>query len=230
MKKSLKTIKDILSASALASMLTAFAFIAMEPAITTAAAVGKDFTVSQVVTSEIAFITAPSNVALSPSIGGITGGTGTGQMQFNVLTNNPTGYNVTLTASSTPDAMKGNTQGGSIKNYTPTVPGTPDFAFAVGANTGEFGYTVSASTTSDVAPLFLNNGTTCNVGAANAAGTNCWYNPSTVATTIINRGTATTASGATSTLYFKVQITANPSPAIPADTYVATSTLTATTN
>lgn len=137
---------------------------------------------------------------------------------------------MTIAASGSP-AMQGTTQGGSIPNYTNAVNYVPDFAFSVGANTGEFGYTVSASTTSDLAQKFLDNASACNVGSADTSGSaSCWYAASTTATSTINRTSETEASGATTTLFFRTQITSSPSPAIPEDLYVATTTLTAVTN
>ena len=139
---------------------------------------------------------------------------------------------MTIAASGTP-AMQGNTQAGSIPDYTPGTANVPDYAFSVAANTGEFAYTVSATTTSDLAQKFLDNGsTTCNepAGADTTGSDTCWYGLSTVATSTINRTSETAASGATTTIFFRVQIQANPAPAIPQDTYVATTTLTATVN
>lgn len=203
-------------------------YLLIEPAISHSAT--DQLTITQSVTAEISFITPTADVTMDTAIPGITGGTANGSAQIRVLTNNATGYTMTIAASGTP-AMQGNAQGGSIPNYTPGTANVPDFAHSVGVNTGEFAYTISASTTSDLAQKFLDNTTVCNAGAADTSGSaSCWYNLSTSATSTINRTTATSASGATSTIYFRTQITASPSPAIPQDTYVATTTLTATTN
>jgi hypothetical protein len=188
------------------------------------------FIISQTVTAEISFLATANDVTMSPSIPGLTGGTANGVTQVRVYTNNATGYSMTIAASGTP-AMQGVSQGGTIPNYTSAVTGVPDFTFSVGANTGEFGYTVSASTTSDLAQKFLDNGTTCNVGSADTStSASCWYGLSTTATSTINRTTPTAASGATTTLFFRTQITSNPVPSIAEDIYIATTTLTATTN
>ncbi len=203
-------------------------FVLAEPAISRA--ITSQFTTSQTVTAEISFLTAASIVTMDSSIPGLTGGTANGSMQVRVFTNNSEGYSMTIAASGTP-AMQGTTQGGSIQNYTNTAANVPDYAFSVGVNTGEFGYTVSASTTSDLAQKFLDNTSACNVGSTDTAGSaSCWYGLSTSATSTINRTTETEASGATTTLFFRTQITSSPSPAIPEDIYVATTTLTAVTN
>lgn len=206
------------------ALIVSYPFI--EPSLVRA--VEDQFTVKQTVTAEISFQTAATNVVMSGSIAGITGGTSNGGTQVNVLTNNANGYLMTIKASSSP-AMQGDTQGGSIPNYTPADVNTPDFTFAVGANTGEFAYTVEASTTADLFSKFLDDGGACGTGGGDTA-LACWYNVTTTPYTLVNRSTETAQSGSTSTLLFRVQITSNPIPAIPQDTYTATTTLTATTN
>src|SRR5271156_4696775 len=81
-------------------LFAAFVFSGMEPALISAATTGTQFTISQTVTSEIAFSTPGSNVTLAPSVGGITGGTGNGGTQVIVTTNDHLGYTMTLQASS----------------------------------------------------------------------------------------------------------------------------------
>lgn len=222
----MKNLTKSLQASVSYLLILAFMFTVFEPAISKA--IEDQFTVTQVVTAEISFLTPASDITMSPTLAGITGGTSNGQTTVRVLTNNATGYSMTLTASSSA-GMIGNTQGGTIPAYVHTGSTTPQFTFTTPANTARFGYTVEASTTADLAQAFKDNGTLCGVGSADAADS-CWINASTTAVTIMNRSTATAASGSTSTIKFRVVISSSPSPAIPQDTYVATSTLTATTN
>ena len=192
------------------------------------------FTISQTVTSEVSFTTPATNVVLGPSLGGITGGTATGGTQVIVATNDHLGYTMTLTASSSVGMLGNSNPANSIPAYIPGTVNVPDYSFNAPANRARFGYTVAGSTTADVAPAFLNNGSnTCNSGATGntTGGTNhCWLNASTTAFTIVNRSSSTPGSGATTTLIFQVTISANPAPTIPDDTYVATTTLTATAN
>lgn len=208
-------------------IVLALAFVIFEPAIS--AAIEDQFTITQSITAEISFLTPSTDVTMGPSIAGITGGTSNGGTQVIVLTNNATGYNMTLTASSSL-GMIGNGQGGTIPAYIPTATGVPDFNFTTPANRARFGYTVEATTTNDLDQSFKDNGSnTCNTGSTDTANS-CWLNASTTAETIINRSSATTASGATTTIKFRVVVNASPLPAIPQDTYVATTTLTATVN
>ena len=219
----------ILKTSATTLMILSLTFIVAEPAISNA--VTSQFTQTLTVTSEISFLTPATNVTLSPNIAGLTGGTANGVTQVRVLTNNALGYSMTIAASSSA-GMIGNTAalGGTIPAYTPTVAGVPDYNFTVAANKAEFGYSVEASSTTDLTQAFKDNGSnTCGTGS-NDSVDKCWLNASTTAFQIINRSTYTPDSGATTTIKFRVTVNSNPSPAIPQDTYVATTTLTATVN
>ncbi len=213
-----------------------FAFVALEPTISLGASVST-FTVTQQVTTEISFLTTPSNILMSPSIGGLTGGTAYGQTQLVVSTSDSQGYQLTLFASSSGAMIGIASSSNSIPAYIPTATTSPDLAFTVPANAARFGYTVAASSTGDVDPFFKYS-TVCNAGATATgnpsniapASLNCWINASSTTRVLINRTTQTPASGATSTLFFQVKINSNPSPVIPNDNYVATSTVTANAN
>lgn len=217
--------KKLLTTTLITSILTASGFVIAEPQILRA--IEDQFTITQVVTSEIAFSTSAADVTMTPSLGGITGGTSHGTTTVVVITNDSSGYTMTIQASSSP-AMQGVSNGGEIPDYTPAVAGVPDFAYSVPTGS-EFGYTVSASTTSDLAQKFLDNGATCNVGSSDTGGPDsCWYGLSTSATSTIVRNTATSLSGSTSSIIFRLTI--NTDQFIVEDTYVATTTLTAVTN
>lgn len=222
----MKYVKESLTGSLVLSLAFAVIFVMAEP--TLGLAIEDQFTVSQTVTSEISFSTTATDVTMTSSIGGITGGTSNGTTTVIVLTNDSSGYTMTIKASSSP-AMQGTTQGGTISDYTPAAAGIPDYAYSVPSG-AEFGYTVSASTTADLAQKFLDNGsTTCNTGSADTSGSaSCWYGLSTTATSTILRSSETAASGSTSSVVFKLTINANVN--TPEDTYNATATLTATTN
>jgi len=211
--------------------LCVVSFFTLEPVVSRSAV--EIFTIIQTVTGEISFLASTTAVTMSPTLPGVTGGTANGVTTARVQTNNSAGYNMTIEFAST-TAMIGDSNGGVISDYTPTDPNVPDYSFSVGANTGEFAYTVEASTTAELDPTFQDTGAACGSGGGNTTDT-CWYNASssggtTIAETIINSSSATPVSGSTSTLRFRVQITSNPSPAIPTDTYTATATLTALTN
>ena len=218
---------EIFLAAAL-TVLVILSYVAYEPAFIDAQSTQSQFIVSQAVTAEISFSTPASNVTLSPAINGITGGTSNGGTQFVVTTNNTTGYNVTVTASSSL-GMINSVASSTIAAYVPSSGITPDFTFTAPANTSRFGYTVEASSTLDLDTAFKDNGSTCGAGSADAS-LSCWVNASTTARTIINRSTSTPTSGATSTIRFRAQVQSNPVPTVPSGSYYATTTLTATVN
>jgi hypothetical protein len=218
-------------ATAVFAMIAMFGFSTVEPVISNAqaATTTSQFTTKQTITSEISFLTGASNIVLSPSIGGITGGEATGTTNVRVYTNNSTGFTMTIAASGTP-AMLGDSQGGSFTNYTPAA-GLPDFGFARSGISAKFGFTVSASTTADLAQKFLDNGTVCNTGALDTnGGASCWTFVSSTATSTIVTAAPAPVSGSTSTIFMHTYVPANPNPALPKDTYTATTTLTAVTN
>ena len=223
----MKHLKECLIGALILNLAFAVIFVTVEP--TLSRAIEDQFTVTQVINSEIAFATRAQDVVMTPSLGGITGGTSNGTTTVVVTTNDSSGYSMTIVASTSP-AMQGDTQGDTIADYTPASAVAPDFTYSV--PTGEeFGYTVSASTTSDLAQKFLDNTTNaCNIsGGADTGGTSsCWYGLSTTATSTIVRNSETSASGSTSSIMFKVTVTGTGF--VAEDTYVATATLTAVTN
>jgi hypothetical protein len=222
----MKILRECLVLALVVNLALGAGFILSEPTI--GRAIEDQFTVTQTVTSEISFSTTAVDVSMTPSLGGVTGGTSNGTTTVVVKTNDNAGYTMTIKASSSP-AMVGNVSGATIADYTPATAGIPDYAYSVPSGQ-EFAYTVSASTTTDLAQKFLDNGTnTCNTGSADTGGsTSCWYGLSTVATSTIVRGTPTSASGSTSSVVFKLTISSGS--LVTEDTYNATATLTATTN
>ncbi len=224
-------LRDAVVATLMVSVLGYASYLLLEPIASFGQSAYDQFVVEQTIGSEISFLTAASDIALT-TIGGITGGDSEGYTGVRVYTNDSAGFTMTITASNSP-AMQGIAQGGTIADYTPSSANIPDFTFAstTSGQQAEFGYSVSASTTSHLAQKFLDNGATCNTGSNDTNGkTSCWYNLSTTATSTIVTTSETAASGASSTLYFRVHVPPNPSPALPEDTYRATSTLTATAN
>ena len=211
----------------IALMAISAVFVIAEPAVSFGAGSTQfdQFTISQGVTAEVSFKTPATNVVMAPTIGGMTGGDATGTTQVVITTNDHLGYQMTIQASSSA-GMVGNVNGGTIPAYVPSTPGVPDYNFTVPANGAYFGYTVEASTTADLTAFFKNNGTACNTGSSNGLG-HCWLNATTTAFYLADTSSATAASGSTTTLKFHVRIMSNPSPTIPDDTYVATTTLTA---
>ncbi len=213
---------DILMLAISGMLVFTLLFTFFEPSVGRAAT--STFTITQSVTSEISFVVNATNTTMVGALGGITGGTATGTAFAAVQTNSTTGYTMDISFSNSP-AMRGDSSGSTaIGNYGTTS--VPTYTFFTGSTSAVFGYSVNASTTSDVAAAFKNNGTSCNVGSTVTAYV-CWQGAtSTSNARIINRSVAATTS-ATTTLTFKVYIPNNPSIPVNSDTYTATATLTA---
>ncbi len=227
--------KNALVATALIFALGMFSFFAFEPSVGQAIT-SNNFTVTQQITNEISFLVQPSNVTMVGSIAGLTGGYATGTTVVSVNTNNTTGYNMTLhfATNSRPHAMVASSTDASsayIANYTQAGGvGVPDYNWAdnTSGQSAEFGYSVNASTSAEVAQAFKNNGSSCNQSAGSPSVDHCWLNPTTTPQVIINSSAPNGSS--TTTLKFKVAVPNAPSPALPSGYYVATGTLTAVTN
>ncbi len=222
--------RDVLVATTLVTVLVMSSFFAFEPSVGRSAVDTVDFTVTQQITGDISVIVLQPSVSMVGSVSGLTGGYATGTTQAVVTTNNALGYNMTLAFSST-TAMKLNGASSTINNYSPSVGGTPDYSWAdnTSGGAGEFGYTVMASSSTEVDLSFKNNGSLCNTAGSQTTN-NCWLNPSTTPEQIVLTSTPTPTSGSTSTIKFKVAVPNAPSPSLPSGFYVATGTLTATTN
>ncbi len=219
-------------AFALASVtlfIGALAFLSLEPTIgrtATFASTTDEFLITQSITGEISFLVPAADVTMAGAINGITGGNSTGTTFAVVRTNSVTGYTMDLSFSNSP-AMRGNVSTStSIRNYVGVV-GEPQFAFTA-SSAALFAYTVSASNTVDLDQSFLDNGSVCNsVGGSDTADA-CWMGGIATSTFRIVNRSSSADTGATTSLKFRINVPNNPSPAVVADTYTATATLTAT--
>ena len=201
-----------------------FLFLVLEP--TVSQAVTSQFSIRQQVQSEISFTLNAANVTMAGALLGITGGSATGSVSVAVLTNSTTGYTMDVSFQNSPAMIGEVTNSTAIRNYGSSTE--PTYLF-FGSTSAQFAYTVQASSSSDLDPSFLSNGSTaCNTGTTMAANT-CWMGASTTNFRIINRNTAAATTTATTTLLFKVQIPFTPTPTVSSDFYTATATLTAVT-
>ena len=162
-------------------------------------------------------ITAASPVVMSPSLGGILGGVSNGTTSVSVLTDSPSGYQLTISAENSPAMQMG---GDSISDYVPTADPDPDINFRVDTNDVHFGFSPEGV---DITQRWKNNSTICNAGT-NISYLKCWDGLST-SDKVIAQGSSNHPVGATTTIHFKVGIGGGVSVA-PGD-YFATTTLTA---
>lgn len=180
--------------------IVSLGFLSLEPSVR-AASVSDDITVTQGVTTELT-ISSPSDVTLSPTIAGMTGGKGTGSATWTVTTNNLAGFAMSIKASTDP-ALK-SAQGNSFADYTQA--GTvPDFTWDVAAADSEFGYTVEPHTVEDTVQAFKDDGSVCGgTGTANAAD-KCWKGLTTSDFTVISRSHETPQAGEAETVKFEAE-------------------------
>ncbi|MDC1205224.1 hypothetical protein N8083_00045 [Candidatus Pacebacteria bacterium] len=212
------------------------AFMAIEPVVSHAVD-SNDFTITQTVSGAIAFATQPGDITMVGTLDGLTGGTSYGTTTARVTTNNASGYNMTITFSSTTAMIRGSETTREIYNYTYS---TGTALYPAGYDTSlanaQFGFSVNASNTADVSDVFTgSSGTTCGTGGGSAFTLNdCWRGASSTdaagTTELISTSAPTPASGSTSTVQFRVTIPNSPNPAVPDGTYTATATLTALDN
>ncbi len=162
-------------------------------------------------------LSAVSSVNMTPSIGGITGGTANSSTTFTVITDNPAGYTVTIVASGSPAMISALD---SIADYTPSGA-NPDYDFSIVSTTSEFGFTVEGT---DIDQRFKDDGASCNTGSSDTED-KCWNGLSTTSQTIVNRTSANQPSGTLTKLKFRAE--SGSSHVQINGTYVATTTITA---
>ncbi len=172
---------------------------AAEPFIVTAAT--DDITVTQHVDSDIS-ISSPSDVNMTGTIYGMTGGTGDGSATWIVITSNAAGFNMSLKASTTPALMSG---AFSFADYA--TGAVPDYNWALTDNTtSEFGYTVEAETLADLDADFKDNGSNTCGGAGTLDTVNkCWFGFTSSNVQVVNRTGVTDAGGESEVVKFKAQ-------------------------
>ncbi|MEZ4195147.1 MAG: hypothetical protein R3B53_01985 [Candidatus Paceibacterota bacterium] len=161
-------------------------------------------------------MTAPASVVMYDGIGGITGGESNGTTSVVILTDSPSGYQLTIEAESAPAMQKGID---TIADYVPA--GDPDFTFTTGVTDAHFGYSPSGP---DITQAFRDFGGVCNTGSVDTY-LSCWDGLSTSPRIIALGSGGNQPLGATTTIHFKVGLGGNI--VVPAGDYVATTTLTA---
>lgn len=161
-------------------------------------------------------ITGGSDVVLSPSIPGVTGGTANGSTAVIVTTDSPSGYGLYISADSNPAMQKGVE---SIADYVPAADA--DFTFTTGPADAHFGYTPQGA---DVVQRFKDDGDSCGSGLLDTV-LSCWDGLSTSLEMISSHTSANHPLGATTTINFRVGVGGSvaQSPGI----YTATTTVTA---
>lgn len=169
-------------------------FILAEPTIINA--VTDDVIVNLTVDSGIS-ITSPADVTLGATNMGIAVDNAIGSATWNVKTNDPDGYLLTIKNAGTAPAMKGAGGIGNFANYTETVSNTPDL-WSVDAGTYQFGYSVRGA---DVNISTYGTGVNCGTGNTPSA-TLKYRHASTSEITAATRSSTTTTAGIDTTACF----------------------------
>ena len=121
-------------------------------------------------------LSAVATINLTPNLGGISGGTSNGSTTVVVITDSPSGYQLTIKAGNAP-AMQSGTA--SIADYVP-VGAQPDFLFVTDPTDVQLGYSPEGV---NVATRFRDNGSACGVGSGDIL-LRCWDGLATTAKAI----------------------------------------------
>ena len=167
-------------------------------------------------------ISTPGPITLAPNIGGVTGGSATGNGTWTVKTDSPAGYYLSIRATSSP-AMQSSSA--SFADYTPASAGTPDYSWNILSADSEFGF--SPYNASSQIAKYKNNDSDCNAGS-NITDEKCWYGLATVDEQIANKASRTDIVGEETKINFKAEV--NTSALQTAGTYTATVVVTAVSN
>lgn len=165
-------------------------------------------------------ISGPSDVTLSPTISGISGGTATGTGAVTVTTDASTGYTLLIRSITDPSLQSG---ADSFADYDP-VGADPDYAWLIGDTDSAFGFSPEGS---DLVAKYLDNGVACNTGALDTVDA-CWAGLSTTNETIAQSAGANDPLGTVTTLNFQAEVGANKLQ--PAGSYTATVIVTGLAN
>ena len=196
--------KRIISLTVIINLIFPLLFAILEPQVTRA--VTDAITVTAEVTEEIS-ISSPADVLLASSIPGMTGNPGSpasGSATWTVITNNATGFNFKIKASTDP-AMQNSDGEYYFFDYTPAAAGSPDYNYvqpAVGS--AEFSYSVTAATAADADTPFRNDGAQCGTGANNTDN-QCWWDLTTADVTVISRNSRTSSLGEAEKVNFRAE-------------------------
>ena len=147
-------------------------------------------------TVEITVVPA-SNVTMSPSIPGLTGGTANGQTSITVTTNNPAGYSANISAVASPAL---NNAYDSFADYTPSGL-DPDYTFSNLSTESSFAFTPEGA---DIHSRYKNSGASCGVGSDDDADA-CWDGLSTTNKTIAIRNSNNIPAGTVTTIKFRAE-------------------------
>lgn len=163
-------------------------------------------------------ITATDTVTMEGPLGGLSSGESNGSTTVTVVTDSPSGYQLTISAENSPAMQKGSD---TIADYVPDDSPAADFIFSTAANEAHFAFSPFGD---DVVSRYRNDGFGCGVGS-NSTLLRCWDGLSTSEQVISQGAGANHPIGTDTTIQFKVGL--GGAVAVPPGIYTATTTLTA---
>lgn len=163
-------------------------------------------------------LSGPSNISLSGTISGSSGGQAEGQGVWSVVTDNSAGYSLAIRSSANPALVSG---ANSFANFSGTVA-SPSFAWSVATDQASFGFSVKGG---DIVSSLKDNGSVCGTGSLQTANS-CWSGLSTSDQIIAQSSGENTPSGSDTTIKFRAEAGATKSQ--PQGDYTATVIVTAT--
>lgn len=137
-------------------------------------------------------ITNAADVNLTPNLGSVSGGTANGSTNITVTTDGSAGYSLYVNASTSPALASGTD---SFADYAPSGA-NPDFSFSFLASQSFFGFSPEGT---DVVSQFLDNGSSCGVGATDTSDS-CWDGFATTTEKISEKTSANTPAGTATSL------------------------------
>jgi hypothetical protein len=151
-----KFIHNISALTLIMALLMSGVYAAFEPeAVNAVTTVSDTVLVNLTVDSSIS-ITSPADATMSPNID-VSNNSSIASTAWNVKTNDPDGYTLSIKNASTAPALKNLSGGANFADYTEAVPGTPE-TWSVDSGTFQFGYSAYGT---DVNTTTYGTGASC---------------------------------------------------------------------
>jgi hypothetical protein len=161
-------------------------------------------------------LSTTGDVIMDIDLPGLTGGTSNGSTTVTVITDSPSGYQLSIVAENSP-AMQSDAY--TIADYDEGLE--PDFSFITGGSDAHFGFTPEGA---DITAEFKDDGFICGTGGGDTS-LACWAGLSTTARIIAEKAGSNHPDGATTTVHFRVGIGSGAG--VLPGVYIATTTVTA---
>lgn len=162
-------------------------------------------------------LSTAADSTLSPSLTSGQSGSASGSTAWTVTTNNPSGYTLSLSASTDP-ALQSSSD--SFADYDPSGA-NPDYDWSIESSESAFGYSPEGS---HIVSRFKDNGSSCGAGALDTSD-KCWDGFSTSPVTVSQSGSSNSPGGTETTVKFMAEVGSSKTQT--AGSYSATITATA---